>query len=976
MRTVTSNALTQINERMGTEPMILVQIQWDTGVSRTYADKTLSPSIKGKLLQISEIDSVLSLDNYETGSVTITLDDTDGEIKQFIDQIQVHKRPCHIYLHYNGLDLDDKILLFKGEISSPFVWAESDRQVSFDVVTEIEAYEVGFSPEEGQLSFVSPKFLGKPWPLAFGDVKHIPAQKVSEAPTAQLDDRLQIVDPLLKVKMDLYEQAFLTHKMMARFWADVREGVHGITFPIWYIIQEYVRTIQMERSVMLIISLIQGQLDTFKARAKEIPHDRFVRSEISNLENQLDFFSSSSDTIARYKDLILQWMDRATFAVNLARKAAQEQIREYNAARSKLFMWMAAAAEVCRQEQNQKKTLAVSGEIDFPDGTPVDVCIKGVKFRVRFNHSAHTVTILSGPLDQHVGLRVAPWQKDDVPCSGMEALDGMNMFWLRDEVPPNLEGMYLLVRRRANDPGIRHIIKVERQEGRKVYFELVPWDQQNTSGLPRGLSVEQVVDTIVNTPFVSGPLGNPVPADVYRGALYSLTWSRPESAELLGLIARIPGGPNIEELRNLARLVYQRKFDYLRGGLVIIDPSPQDIYTIVGPDIAAIEAASPFIPQSWLDRFDIPYEEAPSNNTYLADTGTEIGPCSGGCEVWIANILPSTIKYVGAYRVTREGKRIFAPVPSRYYKKKTVNMGGYTVSALTFPRPLSNYPSENWEDQIYVSLSSSVGPNVVDVIKWLLETYTDKSVNDTNFNAVKSRVAKYPVGFALVERPNVLEEVKRICWEARLAVYLKEDKYNLIYLSEEPTSVDTISLSDISLDESIKVDHTGTENLMTRIIASFNEHYLPLRPEETLPRVILRNNIQRYGLHSAEEVFHIYNIRSLVEKSATFWLIRHSNTWKNVNFTTFLNKVRLENFDAVTFPGGYFANNDTLILLERVTIDPENYTITFSAATGVRQGEMSQYPFYWPALKSPVSWIEKGIGGYGPGPSVKGKIGC
>src|SRR5690606_24641632 len=251
--------------------------------------------------------------------------------------------------------------------------------------------------------------------------------------------------------MELYEQAFLTHNMMARFWADVREGVHGITFPIWYIIQEYVRTIQMERSVMLIIALIQGQLDTFKARAKEIPHDRFVRSEISNLENQLDFFSSSSDTIARYKDLILQWMDRAIFAVNLARKAAQEQIREYNAARSKLFMWMAAAAEVCRQEQNQKKTLAVSGEIDFPDGTPVDVCIKGVKFRVRFNHSAHTVTILSGPLDQHVGLRVAPWQKDDVPCSGMEALDGMNMFWLRDEVPPNLEGMYLLVRRRSND---------------------------------------------------------------------------------------------------------------------------------------------------------------------------------------------------------------------------------------------------------------------------------------------------------------------------------------------------------------------------------------------------------------------------------------------------------------------------------------------------------------------------------------------
>ncbi len=41
-------------------------------------------------------------------------------------------------------------LIFRGKISSPVVWSEGDRTVSFNIISQIEDAEIGFSPEEGQ----------------------------------------------------------------------------------------------------------------------------------------------------------------------------------------------------------------------------------------------------------------------------------------------------------------------------------------------------------------------------------------------------------------------------------------------------------------------------------------------------------------------------------------------------------------------------------------------------------------------------------------------------------------------------------------------------------------------------------------------------------------------------------------------------------------------------------------------------------
>src|SRR5690606_23423915 len=49
-----------------------------------------------------------------------------------------------------------------------------------------------------------------------------------------------------------------------------------------------------------------------------------------------------------------------------------------------------------------------------------------------------------------------------------------------------------------------------------------------------------------------------------------------------------------------------------------------------------------------------------------------------------------------------------------------------------------------------------------------------------------------------------------------------------------------------------------------------------------------------------ERDFYVYNLRELVGKSASFWLMRMSQVWKEVSFSTGLDSLSVEKQDTVT----------------------------------------------------------------------------
>lgn len=983
MKTLTGDALAEIAQQYGTEPITLLQIFWSSTSSTLYSDKKIDGA-EGKILSIGAIQSVLTPENVQSLEVNVTLDDTDGSIKAITDQQDIHKKKAIIYQYYGDLTLNDKFTIFQGQISTPFEWGEQGRQISFSVLSQIESFEVGFSPEEGQLDFVSPEFVGQPWPLAFGRVVHVPAQKVKQVDEAILLESVGLIDPTLVYKLDQIEAAQWSEQTIFNFWQLVMTGADAMAPPISWITQEYVKALLIYTNTMPWFLETQRSLDNWRRFCENFPADAVARLQLTAAEE--DFTSACEQMyVLQQRKEYLEGLTRvALFAFGLKKHAMQEQIKSHSNLRRIYGIYVETWREYCNQERLQKSCVKVQDSTDiFPQDTPVDITIKGLNWRVTF--SDDVMCALTPPLAQYENLLTDAWVPDDEPCANLVDVDGLDVFYLLDVPAPNLEGLYLLVKKKGTDDTDgeidRHVIRVSKQIGNKVYFDLVRWNDSGPGGPPRGLDLQSIIQQVVQTPYITLPWGSVVPADVFTGDLDPAIWNRPESKLLLQILTAI-GPVSQEELAAIVSLVFMLPSDKM-GPLWIATPGPRDTFTIIGKDVdVVVEAAGTILPH-WLQDYRIPAEEIPEKVEWLAAAGSKIRSAGRPCEIYVANLLPSTVKAVHAYRTNEDGERFLAPVPSRYYvKNESANLGTYTVTALTFLRPLTEM-GEGWEDDVYVTMDSSVGPNVVDIIEWLIDTYLpEKTPNASNFAAIKTKQTNYPADFYLDNRPDALAEIQRIAWESRMAVLFVGDEVFLKYLSEEPSSDATIDESDVELTDgkSIVVEYTETENLVTELICTFKSTYLPLEGRNKDPRVILRHNVQKYGLHRQEEFFHIYTNKELVEKSATFWMIRMSNTWKKLRFSTFHTNIRLDTLDTVLldFNTAYFSSSAIKGIVEEATYDPEDNSIELLVHTGVRTGEMVQYVHFWPAGLDPsIEYPLDGdyAGGYGPGAGVTGTIG-
>lgn len=311
--------------------------------------------------------------------------------------------------------------------------------------------------------------------------------------------------------------------------------------------------------------------------------------------------------------------------------------------------------------------------------------------------------------------------------------------------------------------------------------------------------------------------------------------------------------------------------------------------------------------------------------------------------IYIANLLPSTIHRVSAFRSINGGSRQLVTVPEEYYTIRQVDYQSYQVMEIVFTRPLSSR-GDGWEDDLYVTLTSSVGPNTVDILRWFIETYTDYAINEASFTAVRAKIDNYPMHFPLLERRNITDVLEEIAYQARCAIWMADDVFYLRYLSEEPTAVDTITASDV-LNKSLKIFHSPTEDLVTKYVAGWVYDHAREEPNT----VILRHNVAKYGTHEEEFDYFTFNIYELVKKSATFWLIRKANTWRKASFKTPVSKLNLEVFDCVTLDLPHVCPTPVKAIIEKANYDSNDHSIEFEVWTPIKSGTLVPYDFAWPA---------------------------
>jgi len=383
---------------------------------------------------------------------------------------------------------------------------------------------------------------------------------------------------------------------------------------------------------------------------------------------------------------------------------------------------------------------------------------------------------------------------------------------------------------------------------------------------------------------------------------------------------------------------------------------------------------------------------------FWADAGAAVRMHSSEPITYIVSITPGTVLAVKAYKQFT-GERRLVVVPDNLYRVETKNYGAVTAVQIVFDKPLSTVADQTttnnsggWSDDIYVTFQATAptyGPNIMDILIHLISTYTDLDYDETTFNAVKTKLEKFPANFPILERKNTLTVLQEIAYQARCALWISNGVFYLKYLPEEPVVLEggEITVSDLDAEKGIEVELTPTEDLVTKTVVKWRVSWAPGstdRPKDKSEKtMILRHNVTRYGIQEEEYDWYIYNQPDTIYKCATFWLIRKSHTWKRIRFQTYLQKLNLETFDCVNldFAGGYVASAAVKALVEKANYNSADNTVDFECLVPVKAGNMSLYPFFWPAnLEASATWppeedeLANDCGGGGIGMGATGDL--
>jgi hypothetical protein len=358
-----------------------------------------------------------------------------------------------------------------------------------------------------------------------------------------------------------------------------------------------------------------------------------------------------------------------------------------------------------------------------------------------------------------------------------------------------------------------------------------------------------------------------------------------------------------------------------------------------------------------------------STTAWLANVGDTITLAGGFQEKYVCSIIPGTIIAVYASKTVGNVDRLI-PIPTRYYTKTDMSgatgvattdkntysnciqvidqkyfedFGLYHGTAITLVKPL-NQIDPTWSDKLYVTMQSCVGPNVCDILSWVIYTYTNLTLDLTTFQHVHGLQLNYPMNFVLTSKTNVISFCEELAWQARCTLWMKEGVVYIRYLPEEPTSIRTLTLDDIE-QASIELTYTTTEELITKLTTTWKATGAQEQPYTT----IVRRNLTRYNEVADTREMYAYNNRNLVWKSTTWWAIRRGSTWRVLKCKLFMNNIDLETQDCVTFSlGNLVTQGDIKGILTKCNFNSSDFSIDIEAWLPVLAGQQTQYQFAWP----------------------------
>lgn len=901
--------LTKLAANYGTEPLIVVEIYWgDSSPVALYCDRDFEDA-PGKIISLSGLDSLVRIGRAgSAGSLSIELDDTDGSILAISQSTDIHKRKVKVYQAYGSLALSDKMLLLTGEINTPIRYNHTSRTISFDIVSTVEGKEIGFSPEQGdldELGNVAESAIGKAWPLCFGNPIRVPAVKLTEKVRGTSLTRYGLVTVQeledLCARAQTYEETILLKEA-----ADTNPGFSDTNYGI--------------------------RIDNCSAAAEAF-YDLLesLINDSPTQEGNLKLYAQ------RCRELYLKLNEFDTITA------------QYNATSDQINVLATTIPTLQAQVLVAEQNLA--------EGTDVE---------------ANSILLNGNP-------PVFGWTYPPLPTPPQ---------WV--ELVPATAGLYNDLMNAVNLLVASSLILADLSDDLTVLAEEIDTLQTLQANLRDELATF-VIDTIVVDGGENFPQGETVQIVInglyfqgsFSGRVFTVTEANLPADTSVPISAVIEADNRFTLDDTTYNL--KGKFCYIHGkGIVLAgdqvgstilfqpviwkqtgalqqlenvtvngQPVIREIYDV---DFLAghITETSVLVRKEWIDALRQVKPDWASGISRLAskdysiEVGDEVYLATDYSDIYVANLIPSTsVKEVMAYRLLDGGVRKLVPIPSRYYSiNLSDSIAGQTPTTITFNRPLTEYVDENWEEQLYVTLVSTEGPNTADVLAYLVNNYTNLDVESSSFSSVATAIDAYPSHFALLEKVQALPTIEDIAFQARCAILVRDETAYIKYLAAEESAIKALTESDIETG-SLVLEHGETEKLVTRLTGTWKAD---LSAEED-NKVVFRNNVEKYGLLEESLNIYIYNSESFVVKTITYWGIQYSNTWKYLRFTGFLNTLALDIEDTVTvsLTDNFASTGAVKARVKEVNYDSSTASLVFLLWLSVRAGEMTAYPFAFPA---------------------------
>jgi hypothetical protein len=270
-------------------------------------------------------------------------------------------------------------------------------------------------------------------------------------------------------------------------------------------------------------------------------------------------------------------------------------------------------------------------------------------------------------------------------------------------------------------------------------------------------------------------------------------------------------------------------------------------------------------------------------------------------------------------------RKVLAPIPTDYYDVQLSSnypVNGVNVTGLIFNTPLKDFEDEGWDDKVFASATSTIGPNVADIIEFILNTYVP-DLNTIGFNQAGGHTDD--ANFAYRQRRNALDLASDIAWQAKCALRTDSNTAELIYLAIQPGTVLNLGEGNTELG-SLKLSFTPTTQIKTKLVARWSETdkdktqpgpYNELRAQRLINTIysiiesdsssrrmdehveVYRENIDVFGLLEDQVDIFIFNNADSIDSTLQFWGHRYANSWRTVELVTFLNGAALQSFDNV-----------------------------------------------------------------------------